>query len=109
MHYLIALLAVLLTAISQVLLKFGARRAGSAAWMLYFNGYTLTAYVSLVTVTLMNLYAFRVIPLKAAVVLLPLTLLLVGIFSFLFLHERFTRKQVVGAILILAGLAVFNL
>lgn len=108
-YYLIALLAVLLTAISQVLLKMGAHRAGSIAWRLYLNGYTLTAYASLVVVTLLNLYAYHVIPLKAAVALLPLTLLLVAILSFWVLNERLTRKQIFGAIIILVGLLVFNL
>lgn len=108
-YYLIAFGAVLLTAVSQILMKLGARSAESVTWRLYLNGYTLTAYASLVMVTLLNLYAFRHIPLKAAVVLLPLTLVLVVFFSVLLLHERLTRQQIVGSIVILFGLAIFNL
>jgi drug/metabolite transporter (DMT)-like permease len=108
-YYLAALLGVLLTAVSQVLLKMGARRAGSEAWRLYLNCYTPGAYFILALVTLLNLYAFREVPLKAAVALLPLTLLLVAFFSFWLLRERLTRKQAWGAVLIMLGLTIFSL
>lgn len=108
-YYLIALAAVLLTALSQILMKLGARNAGSIAWRIYLNGYTVTAYIILVVVTLLNLYAFKQIPLKTGVALLPVTLLLVVFFSHWLLQERLTKKQIRGAIVILIGLVVFNL
>lgn len=95
--------------VSQVLLKLGVRRAKNSTIKLFLNGSTISAYSLLVVVTLLNLYAFRVIPLKATIVLLPLTLLLVWGASFWLLHERLTRPQVVGAVIILFGLAVFFL
>ena len=108
-YYLIALIGVIMTAVSQILLKVAARRAGHEAWRLYLNLYTPIAYFSLVLVTLLNLYAYRYIPLKATVALLPLTLLLVVVFSVLLLHEKLTQQQIVGSVVILIGLAVFNL
>lgn len=108
-YYLMALGAVLLTAISQVLMKFGARSAGSIAWRIYLNPYTLTAYAILVIVTLMNLYALMRIPLKYALIFLPMTLLLVMILSLWLLQERLNRKQIYGALLVVSGLLVFCL
>lgn len=108
-YYLIALLAVIMTAVSQILLKVAARHAKHETWRLYLNGYTIISYISLVVVTLLNLYAYKYIPLKAAVVLLPLTLLMVVLFSILLLHEKLTQQQIVGSVIILIGLVVFNL
>ena len=108
-YYLIALLAVFFTAISQALMKYGVRMPGSIAWRIYFNRYTLTAYAILVMVTLMNLFAFKEIQLKEAVTLLPLTLLLVLFLSRVLLHERLTRRQMCGAMVTVAGILIFNI
>ena len=108
-HNLAALAAVVLTVASQVLLKLGVRRVKGSSVHLFLNLFTISAYGLLVVATLFGLYAYTVIPLKAAVVLLPLTLLLVWGASFWLLHERLSRTQVVGAMFILLGLSVFFL
>lgn len=108
-YYFIALLAVIMTAGSQILLKMAARHAKHETWRLYLNGYTIISYISLVVVTLLNLYAYKYIPLKAAVVLLPLTLIMVVLFSVLILHEKLTHQQMVGSVVIMVGLVIFNL
>lgn len=107
-YYLVALLAVVMTTASQILLKVATRRAGHEAWRLYLNPYTLMAYLSLALVTLLNLYAFRHIPIKAVIIFLPLTLLLVVSFSVLLLNEKLSQQQIAGSIVILIGLLVFN-
>jgi len=107
-YYLIALLAVIMTAVSQILLKAAAKRSKHETWRLYLNGYSITSYLLLVVVTLLNLYAYKYIPLKAAVVLLPLTLIMVVLFSISLLHERLSRQQIVGSAVILIGLVIFN-
>lgn len=108
-HYLVALAAVVLTALSQVLLKVGARAVPTAGWRVWCNPYTLTAYGTLVFVTLMNLYAFKVVPMKFGLVVLPLTLMLVLILSVLLLGERLTRQAVFGVAVTVTGVVVFNL
>lgn len=106
--YLLSLiLAIVLTAVCQVMMKLGAQRAGKA-WRIYLNVYTLSAYATLVVVTLLSLYAYREIPLKVGAMLTPLNLILVGIFSSWLLRERLTRKQIIGAVVVLIGMAVFN-
>jgi drug/metabolite transporter (DMT)-like permease len=108
-HSLAALAAVLVTAASQLILKAGVDRSRGGLRGIFLNPLTACAYAMLVGVTLLNLYAFRVVPLKAATVLLPLTLLLVSAGSHWLLRERLTRDQALGALLILAGMAVFAL
>lgn len=108
-HYGVALAAVLLTVFSQFLLKRGARSDRRHRFAIWLNALTLSGYAILLVVTLMNLYAYTVIPIRANVFLLPLVFLLVTVMSVVALHERLTRMQVVGCLLIAAGVAVFNL
>ena len=107
-YYFVALGAIILTAISQLLMKMGARSVSKISWRIFFNGYTLTAYTTLLIVTLMNLYVFRLLPLKAMLIILPSTLLLVMFLSFWLLNERLTQRQIVGAVVVLLGVVVFN-
>lgn len=108
-YYLAAFMGVFLTAISQLLIKQGTRKAKKGALWLYLNAYMLTAYFILVLVTLLSLYAYREIPLKVGLMLAPLALILVVLLSSWLLGERLTRLQVLGAVVILLGMTVFNL
>jgi drug/metabolite transporter (DMT)-like permease len=108
-YYLAALMGVFLTAISQLLMKQGARKAAKGRWHLYLNRYTLTAYFTLAVVTLLSLYAYKEIPLKMGLALAPLALILVGLLSSWLLGERLTRMQILGAAVILIGVTIFNL
>ena len=108
-YYLVALGAVILTAFGQILMKMGSRSVRSISWRIYLNGYTVTAYALLLLVTVMNLYVFRVLPLKFLLVVLPLVLLLVMLLSFWLLNERMTQRQIFGAVVVLLGVVVFNI
>ena len=104
-HWVVAIAAVPLTALAHVLFKRGAMgRRGPRLWL---NAMTLCGYALMFSVTLMSLYAYKVVPVQANVVLSPLVLLLVTVLSVVALRERLTRTQAVGCALILAGVAVF--
>src|SRR5689334_2382402 len=105
-YYWIAVAAYLLTGVSQVILKTGAKGSGLRLWL---NWRVVAAYVLFFLITLMTLYAFKVVPIRAAVFLSPLTLLTVTVLSITLLGERLTRAQLAGCALLLAGIAVFNL
>ena len=109
-YYLIALSAVILTAFCQLLLKLGAiRHRNNNSITLYLNFYTLPGYFFLLVAALLNTYAYRYIPLKAAVILVPNTFILVALLSYWILKEKISRNQLVGFSLIVAGIVVFNL
>ena len=109
-YYLAAFLGVLLTAIGQLCFKIGANHAAAHSLAaIYANPCTLLAYAMLFTVTLLNLFAYRALPLKLAVAILPFTNLLVGLFSFVFLRERATPIQLLGAGIIITGIVIYNL
>jgi drug/metabolite transporter (DMT)-like permease len=110
-YYLVAFAATLITAISQVLLKLGALHGNKNNSLLraYLNLHTALGYCLLFTVTLLNVYAYKYIDLKIAVVLVPVTFVLVALLSFGVLKERLSRNNYVGASVILIGMVVFNL
>ncbi|MBI2435585.1 MAG: EamA family transporter [Candidatus Hydrogenedentes bacterium] len=110
-YYVIALIAVLLTALCQLLLKLGAVHGARHGSMLqsYFNFSTMTGYLCLLLVTVLNVYAYQVLPLKTAIIFLPLTFASVALISIGVLKERMRRSQVLGTLLIVIGIVLFNL
>jgi drug/metabolite transporter (DMT)-like permease len=108
-YYCAAFLGVFLTAISHLLFKLGANRAGRhSIFPIYTNPYSLSAYAMLLAVTQLNVYAYNQLPLKLAVVILPFTSILVGLFSFLFLKEKAILNQLFGAGIIIIGILIFG-
>lgn len=109
-YYIVALVATLLTAFSQIILKIAALRwDGRNVLRLYLNVWAAGGYLLLLLVTLLNLYAFKYIPLKSAVFLLPLTLLVVVVLSRWIFHERLSGTALLGAFLVILGVAIQNL
>lgn len=109
-YYLAVYSGMLLTAVSQLLFKLGANRTRRrSAIFVFANPLNLAACTLLLGVTLLNTYAYKYLPLKLVVVVLPFTYVLVGLFSYTFLRERLNRKQWLGTIIILLGVIVYNL
>ena len=104
---LLALAGAMATALAQVLLKAEARRPHRYALAIWFSRSGLTAGALLLGVTLLNLAAFRVLPLKFAVVLHPLVIVTVVAGSRLLLDEKLGRSAAAGLALIGAGVVVF--
>lgn len=108
--YLLAFFAVVLSAVSQGLLKSGVRRvAGRSVIHVYANPYTFIAYALFGISTLMSLYAYKLLPLKASAMLSPFMYIFVGVYSHFVLKEKMTRRQAVGSAIILLGVVVYNI
>lgn len=108
---LLALCAVILTGISQTLLKVGADSGIRSSRFLdsYLNLPTMTAYGLLLLVTLLTVYALRDLPLKVFYSLTALNFIVVLGLSAVFLSEEVSRNKVVAIGLIVLGVVVFNL
>ena len=108
---LLALCAVVLTGISQTLLKIGAdsgARNGGALGP-YLNPFTVIAYGLLLLVTMLTVYEVRDLPLKVFYSLTALNFIVVLGLSAVLLHEKVNRDKVVAVGLIVLGVVVFNL
>ncbi len=109
-YIIVGFLAVLLTAIAQLLLKKGAQKTNQGSLVrLFLNTYTLAGYGLFVVVTVMNVYVYRYLPLKFGVIFLPFTFIFVSLLAYFFLKERLSRTQKRGALIILCGVVIFNL
>ena len=109
--FFVAFLAVILTAFAQVLLKSGANRNKHHNQLLkqYLNRYVITGYGLFLFVTVVNVYAYRILPLQYAIVLLPLTIVFVTLFSILFFKETLGKRQLISFLIILTGIIIYNL
>ena len=103
-------LAVVLTGISQVLLKFGSRVGAKGQFLsAYLNMNTLCGYVLLLVVTVISVIALREVPLKTFYALASLNFVIVPMMSWKFLGEEISKKQFSGICLIIVGIVIFNL
>jgi drug/metabolite transporter (DMT)-like permease len=108
-YYLIVSGGVVITAIAQFFLKKGAMVKRKSLVGLYFNFFTIIGMMLLLSVTLINVYAYHILPLKMTVVFLPLTFILVGIFAIFVLKEKLSLKQLASFVTILMGIIIYNL
>jgi multidrug transporter EmrE-like cation transporter len=108
--FFLVFLAVFLTGISQVLLKTGSGpgKRKNSVLAVYLNPYTMSAYGLLLLVTLISVIALVEIPLKVFYAIASLGFLVVAGLSRGVLKEEVTKNLVVGSVLIVLGIVVFN-
>lgn len=108
--YMVALAACICTVGAQLFLKHGALGShGRHAFRLWWNPWALSGYALFFAATLLNLKAYQILPLKAAVYLGALTLASVVVGSRAVFGERLSGRAMAGLGLVLAGILVFNL
>lgn len=101
-------LAILLTAVSQVVLRKGAKDRPTM-FRAFFNPGTIIGLSLFVVVTILNVYALRQIELKTMTAWVSLTYLFTILLSRVFLDEALTKQKFIGAALIVFGIIVFTL
>ena len=103
----IMLMGVLVSSVSQILLKISAKKTYSSKIREYLNPWVIIGYGLFFGCTLISLYALKVVPLSMQPILEATGYIFVAVLSFVFLRERLNRYQLIGMILILAGIAVY--
>lgn len=101
--------SVVIASFSQLLLKTSADRKHANLLREYLNWRVITAYLMLIMTTPMIIYGFRKIDLKNGPIIQSLGYVFVLILERFFLKQKITRNKVVGIILIVAGIIIFNL
>lgn len=97
-----------LAAVSQILLKVSAGKKHMNAIMEYVNPWVITGYFLLFATTVINLFAYKKIEYKYGAIMETLAFVFVIIFSRILFKEKITKKKLLGSVLILAGIIVFN-
>ena len=103
------LLGVLVSAVSQVLLKKSAMREHESAIREYLNPFVIFAYVLFVGSTLLSVISYRGIPLSMGPILEATGYIYVTAFGVLLFHERVDARKLVALVLIVAGIAIYSL
>jgi len=109
-------LAVVLTSISQVLLKRGADRGKNnrdtvdeSLLAPYLNRYTVSAYCLLLLTTIIGVIALQIVPLKLFYAIASLNFVIVAGLSYVFLKEEISVSMILGIGLVVVGVVVFNM
>jgi drug/metabolite transporter (DMT)-like permease len=109
-YFIIGFIGVLITSLAQILLKYAAIKKKESSFILFFiNKYTIVGYTLMFSVTIINLYIFKYIELKYALVFLPSSFILVLIFSKFMLNENFDKRDWWAYLIILLGVIIFNI
>ena len=106
-YVLLLILAVLVSSISQIILKKSASKTYDSVLKEYLNVYVITGYVLMVISTVLVVLGLKDVPYKNEPIIESLGYLFVMILSNRLLGEKITKKKVLGNVLILVGIAVY--
>lgn len=101
--------ALFVSSISQILLKRSADVKYENRIREYLNPRVIVAYGLFFSASLITVIAYRGIPLSMGPVLESAGYVFVAILGRIFLHEKISRRKLLGLALILVGIMVFNI
>lgn len=108
-YLLLKLISVLIASISQILLKKSANKTYNNKINEYLNVLVVIGYVLFVISSIMSVVSLKGITISYSSIIESLSYILVPILSYLILKEKFNNKQVVGIIVIIIGIIIYNL
>ena len=108
-YVLIAIVSGVLSSFSQVLLKKSSNIEQESKLKEYINPYVIVGYGITIFCMLLMVFAYKGLPYKYGSILESLAYLYIMVLSKLFLNERMTVRRVVGNIIIVLGVVVFNI
>ena len=97
------------TAFSQVLMKQSAQIEHKNWIYEYLNWRVILAYGIAFSVLMVNTYAYTEVEIKYASIIDTFSYVNVMVFSYLILKQQFTRTQLIGNLIIIAGILVYTL
>ncbi len=102
------LFGVMISSLSQILLKTAANRTYASRIREYLNPLVITAYAVFFGATLCTVWAYRVIPLSMGPILESSSYVFVSIFGYLFFREKMTKKKLIGLAAIVCGITIYS-
>lgn len=106
-YWILLFLSVLIASFSQILLKKSAKKQYDSFLKEYLNPYVIIGYAMMVGSTILTILAYSGVAYKNGPVIESLGYILIMFLSFIFFHEKITKKKLLGNLLILAGIFVF--
>ena len=102
-------IATFFSASSQILLKQSANQTHKNVIFEYLNWRVITAYIIFSGVLLLNTYALTQVDMKYGSIIDTFSYVFVMILSCLILKEKFTKGKVIGNLLIIAGIILYQM
>ena len=106
---LIMLAGTFFSAISQVLLKQSANMEYKNPLREYLNWRVILAYAIFFGVLLSNTYAYTRVDMKYGSIIDTLAYVFVFLLSVFILHEKISKRKLIGNLLIIAGILIYSL
>ncbi len=103
------LFSVLISSISQVLLKIAANHQYGSRIREYLNIYVIAAYGIFFLSSLLTLWALRHVPYSMSPIIESMSYVFIPMMSFLILKEKISKRKILSIAIILLGVAVFAL
>lgn len=101
--------SVLISSISQILLKKSANKTYDSTLKEYLNPLVIIAYGMFFCSMLITMYCYKYVDVSAGPILESAGYIFVAVLGYLFLKEKFTAKKVIGMVVLIAGIALFSL
>ena len=104
-----AIIAVLISSISQILLKKSAEKSQDSIWKEYINPYVISGYTFFVLATLLMVLAMKKISVQDSAMIESLGYFFVLILGKVLLGEKITKGKLAGNVVILLGICLYYL
>ena len=102
------LCSVLISSISQILLKKSADKTYDSRLKEYLNPLVIIAYGMFFCSMMITMYCYRYVDVSAGPIFESAGYIFVGVLGYIFLKEKFTAKKIVGMLLIMLGIVIFS-
>ncbi len=103
------LVSVFISSVSQILLKKSADKTYDSKLKEYLNPLVIVAYGMFFCSMLITMYCYRFVDVSAGPILESAGYVFVAILGYIFLKEKFTKKKIIGMVVLLCGIALFAL
>ncbi len=104
----ILLTSVLISSVSQIMLKISANKEHESRIKEYLNPLVIIAYVMFLGSTVLTMIALRHLPLSLQPMIESASYIFIAVMGYFLLKERFTKRKILGMALILLGIFIFS-
>ena len=109
-YYLLGIIVVLISSFSQILLKLASNDNNNKSLKTVFNSKVIIAYGILFIMMFVNArFVYQHIEMNSIGIIEAFAYVFISILSLIFLHEKISKRQLIGIVIILIGIIVFNL
>ncbi|WP_455532797.1 EamA family transporter [Roseburia inulinivorans] len=108
-YVLLFIFSVFIASVSQTILKTSAEKKYDNRLQEYLNPKVIIAYGIFFLSSLITVVAYKYVPLSMGPILESSGYIFVTLLGFFVLHEKVGKKKLMGLLVILAGITIFNL